>query len=121
MNRINVLPLVAAGAIASAATVGSFVSADVVPSTIGNHPVLTSYRVQPVDDTGGGPGGNGCVNGQCGSGGMNGGPGGGPGGSGCMPTPNGMACGSGGVNAGPGGIPGGSGCLPGIGCASGHG
>jgi hypothetical protein len=65
------------------------------------------------------PGGAGCdANGNCGSGGQNGGPGGGPGGQGCLP---GVGCGSGGQNAGPGGVPGGVGCLPGVGCGSGHG
>nr|WP_242670011.1 PE-PGRS family protein [Mycobacterium decipiens] len=65
------------------------------------------------------PGGGGCdANGNCGSGGVTGGPGGGPGGSGCIP---GVGCGSGGANAGPGGVPGGSGCIPGVGCGSGHG
>jgi hypothetical protein len=56
------------------------------------------------------PGGGGCdANGNCGSGGVNGGPGGLPGGSGCGPA----GCGSGGVN-------GGSGCVPGVGCGSWH-
>src|SRR5271165_4986855 len=80
-----------------------------------------SIHFLPTDDNGGGPGGGGCVNGQCGSGGVNGGPGGGPGGSGCAPTASGVGCGSGGVNAGPGGSPGGGGCIPGVGCGSGHG
>ena len=64
------------------------------------------------------PGGSGCENGTCGSGGQNGGPGGGPGGQGCVP---GVGCGSGGQFSGPGGVPGGTGCLPGVGCGSGHG
>jgi hypothetical protein len=65
------------------------------------------------------PGGGGCdANGNCGSGGQNGGPGGGPGGQGCVP---GVGCGSGGQNSGPGGVPGGQGCLPGVGCGGGHG
>ncbi|TDK86987.1 PE-PGRS family protein [Mycolicibacterium mucogenicum] len=115
------IPLLAAGAFATAGVAASFVSADIVPSTVGAHPVLTSYPLQPADDPGPGPGGGGCVNGQCGSGGVNGGPGGGPGGAGCVPTQWGTACGSGGVNAGPGGIPGGSGCIPGVGCGGGHG
>jgi hypothetical protein len=63
------------------------------------------------------PGGGGCQNGTCGSGGQNGGPGGGPGGQGCVP---GVGCGSGGQFAGPGGVPGGTGCLPGVGCGAGH-
>ncbi len=41
------------------------------------------------------PGGGGCdANGNCGSGGTNGGPGGGPGGQGCVP---GVGCGTGGL------------------------
>jgi hypothetical protein len=60
------------------------------------------------------PGGSGCSNGTCGSGGQNDGPGGGPGGQGCVP---GVGCGSGGQFAGPNGVPGG--CLAGVGC--GHG
>ena len=117
----KVIPLLAAGAFASAGVAASFVSADFVPSTVGSHPVLTSYPLQPADDPGPGPGGGGCIDGQCGSGGVNGGPGGGPGGAGCIPTQWGAACGSGGVNAGPGGVPGGSGCIPGVGCGGGHG
>ncbi|WP_155929865.1 PE-PGRS family protein [Mycolicibacterium sp. CBMA 234] len=119
MFKNKVIPLAAAAAFASAGVAASFASADIVPSTVGNSPVLTSYHLQPVDNDG--PGGGGCTNGECGSGGVNGGPGGGPGGSGCMPTQFGVACGSGGVNAGPGGIPGGSVCIPGIGCGGGHG
>lgn len=115
----KVIPFLAAGAFASAGVAAPFVSADIVSSTVGNNPVLTSYPLQPADNDG--PGGSGCVNGQCGSGGVNGGPGGGPGGAGCIPTQYGPACGSGGVNAGPGGIPGGSGCIPGVGCGGGHG
>lgn len=65
------------------------------------------------------PGGAGCdANGNCGSGGQNGGPGGAPGGQGCVA---GVGCGSGGQNAGPGGVPGGQGCIPGTNlCGSGH-
>lgn len=117
----KIIPLLAAGAFATAGVAASFVSADMMQNTISSHAVLTSYPLQPADDSGGGPGGSGCVNGHCGSGGVNGGPGGGPGGSGCVPTQYGTACGSGGANAGPGGMPGGSGCIPGVGCGSGHG
>jgi hypothetical protein len=116
--KLNAAPVLVAGAIASAIVSAPFAAADLpahlTPQTAGG---MATVQIHPLDD----PGGGGCVNGQCGSGGANGGPGGGPGGSGCVPTADGVACGSGGVNAGPGGIPGGSGCLPGVGCGSGHG
>ncbi|MET0702797.1 MAG: PE-PGRS family protein [Mycobacterium sp.] len=91
-------------------------AAGAIASVLGTAPIATAVPFLPAD-----PGGGGCFNGQCGSGGVNGGPGGGPGGLGCVPTAQGVVCGSGGVNAGPGGVPGGSGCFPGLGCGSGHG
>ena len=117
MTKINFTHMLAAGIVASAVAAGSFVASDPLGvGMIGPASVLTNF---PADEPGG-PGGGGCVNGNCGSGGANGGPGGGPGGNGCVPTMYGTACGSGGVNAGPGGLPGGSGCIPGIGCGGGH-
>jgi hypothetical protein len=107
-------PLVLGGALAASIAVAPLASADVFAAG----PAMTGPTTTHVvfkDD----PGGGGCdANGNCGAGGVNGGPGGGPGGTGCLP---GVGCGSGGQNAGPGGIPGGTGCLPGVGCGSGHG
>ncbi len=120
MRKFTVTNVLAAGAIATAFVGGSYVTFDHSPSASEHPVVLNTYPLAPAD-TGDGPGGGGCVDGNCGSGGVNGGPGGGPGGIGCIPTANGVACGSGGVNAGPGGMPGGSGCLPGVGCGGGHG
>ncbi|HUH68690.1 MAG TPA: PE-PGRS family protein [Mycobacterium sp.] len=106
-------PLVVAGAVAAAIAAAPLAAAD----TFATGPALNAPAPAHVvfkDD----PGGSGCdANGNCGSGGQNGGPGGGPGGQGCIP---GVGCGSGGQFAGPGGLPGGSGCLPGVGCGSGH-
>ncbi|MGB8404455.1 MAG: PE-PGRS family protein [Mycobacterium sp.] len=116
MTKFNFTHLLVAGAVVSAVGAGAFVATEPVPGTSGNPVMLSSYSPLPAD-----PGGGGCINGQCGSGGANGGPGGGPGGNGCVPTAYGTACGSGGANAGPGGLPGGTGCLPGIGCGGGHG
>lgn len=105
------------GAAASAFAMGSLAATDAVASA--SSPVIAnSYHQVPAPAD---PGGGGCINGNCGSGGASGGPGGGPGGNGCVPTAMGTACGTGGANAGPGGLPGGSGCLPGVGCGSGHG
>lgn len=118
MTKFTFTPLLVAGAVASSVAAGAFVASAPVP-TAASHPVVVStYHAAPAPAD---PGGGGCLNGNCGSGGSNGGPGGGPGGSGCIPTAGGTACGSGGANAGPGGLPGGSGCLPGVGCGSGHG
>ncbi|WP_232423294.1 PE-PGRS family protein [Mycobacterium sp. 155] len=110
----DVAPLVFAGAVASAIAAAPFATAQ-VPGQVASVQPGTIATV-PLD-----PGGGGCINGQCGSGGTDNGPGGGPGGSGCVPGPNGPICGSGGVNGGPGGVPGGGGCVPGMGCGSGHG
>ena len=121
MIRIKFTQIAAAGTLAAALATGSFVAVDMAPNAFGRDVALTNYQIGPTDHFKDDPGGGGCINGQCGSGGTNSGPGGGQGGSGCIPTANGMACGSGGVNAGPGGVPGGSGCLPGVGCGGGHG
>jgi hypothetical protein len=112
MRKLNFTPFLVAGAFASLIGAGpiaiaSAASFPAAPQTV---------QFIPAD-----PGGGGCFNGQCGSGGATGGPGGGPGGQGCIPTAQGTICGSGGQNAGPGGIPGGTGCIPGVGCGSGHG
>jgi hypothetical protein len=113
MTKFNLItPLFVAGAVASAIAAAPIAAAD---ATVAG-PAMVSTHFFPAD-----PGGGGCVNGQCGSGGVNGGPGGGPGGTGCVPTANGTVCGSGGLNAGPGGVPGGTGCIPGVGCGSGNG
>lgn len=114
LAKLNLMkPLVVAGAVATAIAAAPMASADVVaagPST----PSTGITHFIPLD-----PGGGGCdPNGNCGSGGVNGGPEGGPGGQGCIP---GVGCGNGGQFWGPGGIPGGEGCLPGVGCGSGHG
>ncbi len=86
-------------------------TADTGPSISGTAPTHVVFKQDP--------GGAGCdANGNCGSGGQNGGPNGGPGGQGCVP---GVGCGSGGQFWGPNGEPGGQGCLPGVGCGSGHG
>jgi hypothetical protein len=118
MTKFNFTPLLVAGAVASAVTAGTFVASDPTPSASGHPVVLATYQLAPAPAD---PGGGGCINGNCGSGGANSGPGGGAGGVGCIPTASGTACGSGGANAGPGGLPGGTGCLPGVGCGSGHG
>jgi hypothetical protein len=114
VNLNLVKPLVVAGAISAVIAAAPTAAADVFAAG----PAMTSTATTHVvfkDD----PGGGGCdANGNCGSGGQNGGPGGGPGGQGCVP---GVGCGFGGQFAGPGGVPGGSGCLPGVGCGSGHG
>lgn len=110
----GVAPIVFAGAVASAIAAAPFAAADVPGQMATAQPGTVQFV--PLD-----PGGGGCINGQCGSGGTNDGPGGGPGGSGCVPGPNGPICGFGGVNGGPGGVPGGSGCMPGMGCVSGNG
>ena len=110
MNLIK--PFVVGGAVAAAIAVMPVAAAEA--STGGTMASGTATHVVFKLD----PGGSGCdANGNCGSGGQNGGPGGGPGGQGCVP---GVGCGSGGQFAGPGGVPGGTGCLPGVGCGSGH-
>jgi hypothetical protein len=113
MRKLNFTTFLVAGAVASLIGATPIAAADATSFATGPQ---TGVQFLPQD-----PGGGGCVNGECGSGGASGGPGGGPGGSGCVPTAQGVVCGSGGANAGPGGIPGGSGCIPGIGCGSGHG
>ena len=111
LAKINLMkPFVVGGAVAAAIAVMPVAAAEAY--TGGPTSGTTTHVVYKQD-----PGGSGCANGTCGSGGVNGGPGGGPGGTGCVP---GVGCGSGGQFAGPGGIPGGSGCLPGVGCGSGH-
>lgn len=113
----GVAPMVFAGAVATAIAAAPFAAADAPAQVAGAQPGgIATVQFMPLD-----PGGGGCLNGQCGSGGTNGGPGGGPGGSGCVPGPNGPICGSGGVNGWLGGVPGGGGCVPGMGCGSGHG
>jgi hypothetical protein len=111
--KTKFVSLLMGGAVAAAVAAAPIAAADLLSTTAAGP---QGVHFIPAD-SGDGPGGVGCVNGQCGSGGVNGG----PGGSGCIPTANGAACGSGGINAGPGGVPGGSGCLPGVGCGSGHG
>jgi hypothetical protein len=111
LAKFNLMkPLVVGGAVAAAIAAAPLASAD----TFAAGPAMTGSATTHVvfkDD----PGGAGCdANGNCGSGGQNGG----PGGQGCLP---GVGCGSGGQFAGPGGVPGGTGCLPGVGCGSGHG
>jgi hypothetical protein len=107
-------PLVVAGAVAAAIAAAPTAAADVFAAGPAINTAAPTHVVFKDD-----PGGGGCdANGNCGSGGQNGGPGGGPGGQGCVP---GVGCGSGGQFAGPGGVPGGTGCLPGVGCGSGHG
>jgi len=110
-------PLVVAGAVATAIAAAPAATADVFAA--GPAPASTGItHFVPKNDPPG-PGGGGCdPNGNCGSGGVNGGPNGGPGGQGCLP---GVGCGSGGQFWGPNGEPGGTGCLPGVGCGSGHG
>lgn len=115
LAKLNLIkPLVVGGAVAAAIAVTPVAAAEAFaagPTSTGS---VATHVVFKQD-----PGGQGCdPNGNCGSGGQNGGPGGGPGGQGCVP---GVGCGSGGQFAGPGGIPGGTGCLPGVGCGSGHG
>jgi hypothetical protein len=111
MSILNVLkPLVIGGAVAATMAVMPVAAAEASAGPVSAAPTHVILHQEP--------GGGGCDgNGNCGSGGQNGGPGGGPGGQGCVP---GVGCGSGGQNAGPGGIPGGVGCLPGVGCGSGH-
>jgi hypothetical protein len=107
-------PLVVAGAVAATIVAAPVAAADAFVAGPGVNSAAPTHVVFKDD-----PGGGGCdPNGNCGAGGVNGGPGGGPGGTGCVP---GVGCGSGGQNAGPGGVPGGTGCLPGVGCGSGHG
>jgi hypothetical protein len=114
LAKLNLVKSAAlAGAVAAAVTVAPIAAADTFvagPAMTASSPGHVAFK----DD----PGGGGCdADGNCGSGGQNGGPGGGPGGQGCVP---GVGCGSGGQFAGPGGVPGGQGCLPGVGCGSGH-
>ena len=107
-------PLVVGGAVAAAIAVTPVAAAEAFAGGTATTGSAATHVVFKQD-----PGGSGCdANGNCGSGGQNGGPGGGPGGQGCVP---GVGCGSGGQFAGPGGVPGGTGCLPGVGCGSGHG
>jgi hypothetical protein len=112
LEKLKVMkPFVVGGAVAAAIAVMPVAAAEAyVGSPAGSAPTHVIYKQDP--------GGGGCQNGTCGSGGQDQGPGGGPGGQGCVP---GVGCGSGGQFAGPGGLPGGSGCLPGVGCGSGHG
>jgi len=101
-----IAPLVMAGAAATAIAAAPVAAAETFAATAG-----TSISQFPLQ-----PGGDGCANGVCGSGG----PGGG---SGC--TPDGT-CGSGGPQGGSGctaagvcghgGPGGGGGCVPGVGC-----
>lgn len=116
MLAINNLmkPLVVAGAVATAIAAAPSASADVGAVGPGTSSTGIIHFV-PLD-----PGGGGCdANGNCGSGGVNGGPNGGPGGQGCIP---GVGCGDGGQFWGPGGTPGGEGCIPNTNiCGSGHG
>ena len=103
-------PFFVGGAVAAAIAVMPMAAAEASFSgPAGVAPTHITYKQDP--------GGGGCQNGTCGSGGQNGGPGGGPGGQGCVP---GVGWGSGGQFSGPGGVPGGTGCLPGVGCGSGH-
>lgn len=106
-------PFVVGGAVAATIAVTPVAAAEAFTAGPATSPTIT-HVVFKQDPAGGGCDGNG----NCGSGGQNGGPGGGPGGQGCVP---GVGCGSGGQFAGPGGLPGGTGCLPGVGCGSGHG
>lgn len=100
-------PFVVGGAVAAAIAVMPVAAAEAyVGAPAGSAPTHVIYKQDP--------GGSGCSNGTCGSGGVDQGPGGGPGGQGCVP---GVGCGSGGQFAGPGGVPGG--CIAGVGC--GHG
>jgi hypothetical protein len=117
MMKTKFVSILMGGAVAAAVAAAPVAAADALSTAAASPQGVHFIPADPGD----GPGGGACVNGQCGSGGVNGGPNGGPGGSGCIPTANGTACGSGGVNAGPGGVPGGSACLPGVGCGSGHG
>src|SRR5271165_5452655 len=95
MTKLNFTSLLVAGAVASFIGAAPIAAASTTPIATSPQTVSTaSIHFLPTDDNGGGPGGGGCVNGQCGSGG---------------------------VNAGPGGSPGGGGCIPGVGCGSGHG
>jgi hypothetical protein len=112
----DVAPIVFAGAVATAIATAPFAAAQTPAQIASAQPGSATVQFVPLD-----PGGGGCINGECGSGGTNNGPGGGPGGQGCVPGPNGPICGSGGVNGGPGGVPGGGGCIPGVGCGSGNG
>lgn len=78
---------------------------------IGSAPTHVIYKQDP--------GGSGCNGDVCGSGGQNSGPGGGPGGQGCIQGTG--VCGSGGQNFGGPGIAGGAGCIPNTNiCGSGH-
>ncbi|MGB6512678.1 MAG: PE-PGRS family protein [Mycobacterium sp.] len=112
LAKLNPLKtLVVGGAVAAAIAVMPVAAAEAYAGPVSAGPTHSVFKQDP--------GGSGCdLNGNCGSGGQNGGPGGGPGGQGCVP---GVGCGSGGQFAGPGGVPGGTGCLPGVGCGIGHG
>jgi hypothetical protein len=108
-------PLVLAGAVAASIAAAPIAAADTFaagPGMTGTAPSHVAFKQDP--------GGGGCdMNGNCGSGGVNGGPGGAPGGQGCIA---GVACGSGGQAWGPNGEPGGQGCIPNTNiCGSGHG
>jgi hypothetical protein len=109
LQKFNLMkPLFVGGAVAVAIAVMPVAAAEAYAGSPTG--VVSTHVVYKLD-----PGGSGCdANGNCGSGGQNGGPGGGPGGQGCVP---GVGCGSGGQFAGPGGVPGG--CVAGVGC--GHG
>jgi hypothetical protein len=104
-------PFVIGGAVAATMAVMPVAAAEASAGPVSAAPTHVIFHQEP--------GGAGCdANGNCGSGGQNGGPGGGPGGQGCVA---GVGCGSGGQNAGPGGVPGGQGCVPGTNlCGSGH-
>lgn len=81
-------PLVVAGAVATAIAAAPVVTADAVAAA-GPAAATTAITFLATEQ----PGGSGCdSNGNCGSGGVNGGPGSGPGGQGCIP---GVGCGSG--------------------------
>jgi hypothetical protein len=115
LAKLNLMkPLVVAGAVAAAIAAAPTAAADAFSTGPAMTTPTTSHVVFKDD-----PGGGGCdANGNCGSGGVNGGPNGGPGGTGCVP---GVGCGNGGQFWGPNGEPGGTGCVPGVGCGSGHG
>jgi hypothetical protein len=113
MSRFSVIKsVVVGGAAAAAIAVMPVAAAEASVGPVGGAPTHVIYKQDP--------GGSGCNGNVCGSGGQDSGPGGGPGGQGCIQGTG--VCGSGGQFAGPGGVPGGTGCIPGTGiCGSGHG
>jgi hypothetical protein len=91
MSILNVLkPIFVGGAVAATMAVMPIAAAEASAGPVSAAPTHVIFKQDP--------GGAGCdANGNCGSGGQNGGPGGGPGGQGCVA---GVGCGSGGQNAG---------------------